>query len=166
MNNTCQRSSSLPDSDDDIEVPVSSENSSSDEEEMISELDRYLQTKVVKDVEAPLAWWYENRGSYPRLWRMARDYLTIPGEYSSYILFTNSYSLPATSVSVERVFSKGRLVISHIRNRLSGQSTRALLCLGAWTKQNLVKNSDLIEVSKLPDVDDDDDMIVEDYPIV
>ncbi|RXW14793.1 hypothetical protein EST38_g11056 [Candolleomyces aberdarensis] len=146
-----KHSSSLPDSDDDINIPVSSEgSSSSDDEEMISELDRYLKAKTVKGVEAPLARWYENRGSYPRLWRMARDYLTIP----------------ATSVSVECVFSKGRLIISHIQNRLSGQSTRALLCLGAWTKQNLVKNSDLIEASKLPEVDDNEESVVVDYPIV
>jgi hypothetical protein len=52
---------------------------SSDDEETMSELDRYLATGRIKDVKDPLAWWYENRGSYPRLWRMARDYLTIPG---------------------------------------------------------------------------------------
>jgi hypothetical protein len=40
------------------------------------------------------------------------------------------------------------------------------MCLGAWTKQKLVKNSDLFEASKLPDVEDDDDMLIDDYPIV
>ncbi|KAJ2911793.1 hypothetical protein MD484_g8620, partial [Candolleomyces efflorescens] len=144
-----KRASSLSDSDN-MFTPLSSDDPSSEEEDVLSELDRYLATKTVKGVEDPLAWWYENRGSYPRLWRMARDYLTIP----------------ATSVAVERVFSQGRLIISHIRNRLSGQSTRALMCLGAWTKQKLVKNSDLFEASKLPDIEDDSTMLVEDYPIV
>ena len=37
----------------------------------------------------------------------------------------------ATSVDVECVFSKGRIVLSHVRNGLSVQSTCALLCLGA-----------------------------------
>jgi hypothetical protein len=37
----------------------------------------------------------------------------------------------ATSVDVEQVFSKGRLVLPHVQNRLSVQSTCALLCLGA-----------------------------------
>ncbi|KAJ7933627.1 hypothetical protein B0H13DRAFT_1592206, partial [Mycena leptocephala] len=35
----------------------------------------------------------------------------------------------ATSVDVERVFSRGRLLLSHVWNRLSAQSTRALMCL-------------------------------------
>jgi hypothetical protein len=58
----------------------------------------------------------------------------------------------ATSVDVERVFSKGRLVLSHVRNGLSVQSTRASICLGAWSKMGLVMDSDVMEVAKLPDV--------------
>src|ERR1700694_5571376 len=58
----------------------------------------------------------------------------------------------ATSVDVERVFSKGRLVLSHVRNALSVQSTRALLCLGAWSRMGLVKDKDIMQVAKLPDV--------------
>jgi hypothetical protein len=53
---------------------------------------------------------------------------------------------------VERVFSKGRLVLSHVRNGLSVQSTRALMCLGAWSKMGLVNDKDVMEVVKLPDV--------------
>ena len=58
----------------------------------------------------------------------------------------------ATSVDVERVFSKGRLLLSHVRNRLSARSTRALLCLGSWSKLDFIHSDDLKEVSKLPDV--------------
>ena len=50
-----------------------------DENEFVSELDHYLSAPQVKDVKDPLAWWYENQGTYPYLWCMARDYLTIPG---------------------------------------------------------------------------------------
>ncbi|KAJ2933763.1 hypothetical protein H1R20_g3333, partial [Candolleomyces eurysporus] len=139
-------------SDDDMgaEAPSSTDSNSTDEEEMLSELDQYLKTKVVKDVTDPLGWWYENQGSYPQLWRMAQDYLTIP----------------ATSISVEQVFSQGCLILSHIQNQLSGQSTRALTCLGAWTKQNLVWNLDLLEASKLPDLGDDEEFVWEEYPVV
>ena len=56
------------------------------------------------------------------------------------------------SVAVERVFSKGRLLLSHIRNRLSAQSTRALLCLGAWSKLGFVDIDDLNLAASLPDV--------------
>ncbi len=59
----------------------------------------------------------------------------------------------ATSVDVERVFSKGRLVLSHVRNRLSVQSTRALLCLGAWSRMGLVKDKDILQAVRLPEIE-------------
>jgi len=59
----------------------------------------------------------------------------------------------ATSVDVERVFSKGRLVLSHVRSRLSVQSTRALLCLGAWSRMGLVKDKDILQAARLPEID-------------
>jgi hypothetical protein len=54
--------------------------------ELRDELDRYLSTdpEQVSDV---CAWWYEHRAAYPRLHRMALDYLTIPGvSFQSYII--------------------------------------------------------------------------------
>ncbi|KAG5641758.1 hypothetical protein H0H81_011016, partial [Sphagnurus paluster] len=60
-----------------------------------------------------------------------------------------------SSVAVERVFSKGRLLLSHVRNRLSAQSTRALICLGYWSKLGYVKNSDLLTAASLPDAQDE-----------
>ncbi|KDR79571.1 hypothetical protein GALMADRAFT_47315, partial [Galerina marginata CBS 339.88] len=65
--------------------------------------------------------WYEKRQTFPQLHRMALDYL----------------SIPATSTDVERLFSRGRLILSHTRSRLSPQSTRALLCLGSWSLAGL-----------------------------
>ncbi len=73
--------------------------------------------------------------------KTSEHYLTIPS---------------ATSVDVERVFSKGRLLLSHVQNGLSVQSTRALLCLGAWNKVGLVKDEDVILAAKLVDVDGDE----------
>ena len=58
----------------------------------------------------------------------------------------------ATSIDVERLFSRGRLVLSHVRNCLSVQSTHALLCVGLWNKLGLVKSEDIIHASKLPDI--------------
>ena len=60
----------------------------------------------------------------------------------------------ATSVDVERVFSKGRLLLSHIRNRMSAESTCALLCLNNWGKQGFVKQEDLKAAAVLPEVKD------------
>ena len=56
-------------------------------------------------------------------------------------------------MSVERVFSHGRLVLPYVRNRLSSQSIRALLCLGDWSLQGFVKDGDVNSVAILPDVD-------------
>lgn len=50
------------------------------------------------------------------------------------------------------MFSKGRILLSHVRNRLSVQSTRALLCLGAWSLMGYVKDSDVKAVTVLPDL--------------
>ena len=47
----------------------------------MSELDHYLKSPWVKDVENPLQWWFNNHGSFPRLQCMARDFLTIPGKF-------------------------------------------------------------------------------------
>jgi hypothetical protein len=63
---------------------------------------------------------------------------------------------PATSVDVERVFSQGRIVLSHLCNRLSVQSTRALMCLGVWSILGFVKNSDIKAVVVLPGVPADE----------
>ena len=70
----------------------------------------------------------------------------------------------ASSVAVERVFSKGRL--SHIHNRLSAQSTRALLCLGYWGKMDLIKNDDLNAAASLPDAKNDEVWSDDDWSIV
>ena len=46
--------------------------------DLLDELDCYLATDV-EDVRDALMWWYERRATFPRLSRMARDYLSIPG---------------------------------------------------------------------------------------
>ncbi|KIN96071.1 hypothetical protein M404DRAFT_1007026 [Pisolithus tinctorius Marx 270] len=67
---------------------------------------------------------------YPNLHRMALDYL----------------SVPATSTAVERVFSQGRQLLHFTRNRLSGNSVRAFLCLGSWMRHDVVSPEDLIAI--------------------
>ena len=54
---------------------------------------------------------------------------------------------------MECVFSRGRLLLSHIRNGLSVQSTCASMCLGAWSRIGLVKDDDVMEAARLPEVD-------------
>ena len=42
------------------------------------ELDHYLRAELEDHVTDPMAWWHKHRQVYPRLSRMALDYLSIP----------------------------------------------------------------------------------------
>ena len=43
------------------------------------ELEKYLKGDP-EDVQNALVWWFEHKNVYPRLSRMALDYLSIPGK--------------------------------------------------------------------------------------
>jgi hypothetical protein len=49
-------------------------------------MDKYLITDPL-DVSDALAWWHEQRYEFPRLHRMALDYLSIPGEFLNYRIY-------------------------------------------------------------------------------
>lgn len=51
---------------------------------------------------------------------------------------------------MERTFSKGRILLPHVRNRLSGQSVRAILCVGEWSRLGLVKDQDIKAAASQP----------------
>ncbi|THH17103.1 hypothetical protein EUX98_g9192 [Antrodiella citrinella] len=106
---------------------------------VMNELDHYLKQPREDAGENALKWWYNHRTMYPCLSRMARDYL----------------SIPATSVDAERVFSKGRILHPHTRNRLSAKSTRALLIVHFWSKLGLVRDADFERAAKVTDVMDE-----------
>jgi len=71
--------------------------------------------------------------------------------------------LLATSVDVERTFSQGRLLLSHVRSRLSVQSTRALLCVGVWSALGYVKDDDVKAAALLPEVNGKEEELAEDW---
>jgi hypothetical protein len=64
-------------------------------------------------------------------------------------------------VDVEWLFSQGQLLLSHVHSQLTAQSTHALLCLGLWSKLNLIKNEDVLKMTSLPDVKDDEEELNE-----
>jgi hypothetical protein len=68
----------------------------------------------------------------------------------------------ATSVDVERVFSHGRILLSHLCNCTSAQTTRLLMCLQAWSLLGYVKSKDVLSVTQLPTTEGDDDEDLED----
>lgn len=75
-------------------------------------------------------------------------------------------TLVATSVDVERVFSMGRIILSHLRSRLSVQSTRALICVGAWSKLGYVRDRDVRAVTMLPEVDGEEEELCSDWDTI
>ena len=120
-----------------------------------NELDAYLATGV-EEVTDPLKWWHERCSSFPHLSCMALDYLMIPGMWLLALWYIVLIYSTATSVDVERLFSKGHILLPHLRNRLSSQSIRALLCLGSWSLLGLVKDEDVKKVVALDEVQEED----------
>ena len=53
------------------------------------------------------------------------------------------------------MFSKGYLILSHTRSRLSVETTRALLCLNSWYSLELVDRSIIADVTLMPDIKED-----------
>jgi hypothetical protein len=49
--------------------------------ELQDELANYLSTPRDLSVKDGLRWWYDRKHLYPRLHRMAMDYLSIPGRF-------------------------------------------------------------------------------------
>jgi len=130
----------------------------------MDELAMYLSTGRDVNVTDGLLWWFERKHIYPSLYRMAIDYLSIPGNFAFLLLrnlLTNIYL--ATSVDVERTFSQGRLLLSHVRSRLSVQSTRALLCLGVWSMMDYVKDYDVKSATVLPELDGEEEDLADDW---
>ena len=75
-------------------------------------------------------------------------------------------SFLATSVDVEHIFSQGRLLLSHVRSRLSVQSTRALMCLGVWSKLGFVRNNDILQAAVLPEVNGAEDELKMNWDVI
>lgn len=67
---------------------------------------------------------------------------------------------------MERVFSKGRLLLSHVHNRLTVDSTQALLCLGTWSKLGYVNKEDLLAAAMLPEVKEGEEDLPDDFDLI
>ena len=53
-------------------------------------------------------------------------------------------------------------MLSHVHGRLSAQLTQALLCLGSWSLLGLVKDTDVLAVAVLDDVEGDEELELDD----
>jgi hypothetical protein len=57
-------------------------------------------------------------------------------------------------------------VLSHVRNRLSAQSTRALMCLGNWSLLGFVKDRDICAVTVQPEVEGEEEELPEGWDAI
>ncbi|KAF4611808.1 hypothetical protein D9613_004630 [Agrocybe pediades] len=103
---------------DDIVVPATM----TPKEMFEDELRRYLRFEGGRgNAMNPLVWWKQHEGSFPTVARMARDYLAIP----------------ATSVSVERTFSKSRHICSDLRMSMKAKTISEALLVKVWVGTDL-----------------------------
>ena len=72
----------------------------------------------------------------------------------------------ATSVDVECVFSRSRILLSHVRNRSSAQTTQALMCLGAWSLMGYIKDNDIKAVTVVPEVEGEKEELADDWDAI
>jgi hypothetical protein len=82
----------------------------------IDEFQVYLLSPTCDENVDPLQWWKMNQNQYPRLAKMAMDFL----------------SIPSTSVPSEECFSISKNLITNSRNRLAGKTIRSCMCLKSW----------------------------------
>ncbi|KAF5337979.1 hypothetical protein D9758_014306 [Tetrapyrgos nigripes] len=111
------------DEDDESTTQGSVRNSATTPEPWRSEFNLYLSAiDVVPTGMSIVKWWGSRTSTYPTWSSLARDYLAIMG----------------SSVSSERAFSGGGIVISKRRNRLKSDVVEALQFLKCVIKRNLI----------------------------
>lgn len=117
-------------------------------------IEQYLSTPTWPNVKDPLKWYSAqlSGGSEASVAaaRMALDFLSAPGKIF-YLLCAHPlihvYHYVATSVDVERAFSRGGLTVSKRRHALSDESTRASIVLGSWASvEGLVPTEKVLQV--------------------
>jgi len=125
----------------------------------LDKLQHYLASDI-EDMMDALKWWYEGRGLFPYLSRMAHDYLSIPSEQCLLTSVQGAKSLVpiATTVDIKRVFSHGHLVLPYVCGCLAVQSTRASLCVRLWSSQGFVKEADVRAALDAREVEDKDEL--------
>ncbi|KAF6528009.1 hypothetical protein HZS61_008311 [Fusarium oxysporum f. sp. conglutinans] len=89
-------------------------------------------------VRDPLAYWHEKRFKYPRLSRMALDFLTIQ----------------PMSAECERLFSAAGRMVTPLRSRLEAQVIGTCQVLRSWLRAGIIRDLDPFFVSVAEEKDD------------
>jgi hypothetical protein len=57
-------------------------------------------------------------------------------------------------------------MLSHVRNRLSAQTIRALMCVGAWFSAGYVKSRDIHAVTMLPELTGEEEELADGWDAI
>jgi hypothetical protein len=106
------------------------------EDEAKSSADEYTQwlstpESADSDVEDPIQYWHAHRHRYPRLSRMALDFLTVQ----------------AMSAECERLFSAGGRMVTPQRNSLDAEIISMSLVLRSWYRSGIIHDVDPVFLS-------------------
>lgn len=85
------------------------------------EVKKYWNANEASEDIKPLDWWKTHCTEYPKLSKLALDYLCIQ----------------ASSVPCEQLFSITGQILCKSRNRLTGESVCACICLRSWTLEDI-----------------------------
>lgn len=88
-------------------------------------------------VRDPLDYWHQKRFKYPRLSRMALDFLTIP----------------PMSAECERLFSAAGRMVTPLRSRLDAQVIGTCQVLRSWLRAGIIRDLDPFFVSAAEEQD-------------
>lgn len=86
-----------------------------------AEFEEYLLLALANRNQNILEWWKVHEKVFPTLSQMAKDL----------------FSIMATSVPVERLFSTAGMIMTKTRTSLKDDVMQALLCLNSWSSSNL-----------------------------
>lgn len=92
------------------------------QDNMLTELRNYLNQSVLPRTTNPLKYWEEAQYSFPNVHRIALKYL----------------SIPATSVSSERLFSKAALIDTDRKSRLNPERLNKLVFLSSLKEEGVL----------------------------
>ena len=103
---------------------------------VIDELALYLGTEL-ENITDPVQWWHEKKATYPRLSRMALDYLSIPGTFilSLFIilsLFLRVSQRPPSMLSASSVAADLSFHILGVGYQLHQRAPYCVLDPGVW----------------------------------
>ena len=86
------------------------------------DLERYYALGA-QDIDHPLQWWLDHRGTFPRLSRLALDI----------------FAIPSMAANCERAFSGAKLTMTSQRQSMQPETLEPLQCMKNWLRHGNIR---------------------------